>query len=38
MDGVGVAGGPIGVYRPEDWLTPPALRRAGCDNHISADR
>src|ERR1700720_144017 len=31
MDGVGVAGGPIGVYRPEDRLTPPALRRATCD-------
>jgi hypothetical protein len=31
MDGVGVAGGPIGVYRPEDRLTPPALRRAACD-------
>ena len=38
LDGVGVAGGPIGVYRPEDRLTPPALRRAACDNHISADR
>jgi hypothetical protein len=38
MDGVGVAGGPIGVYRPEDRLTPPALRRAACDYHISADR
>jgi hypothetical protein len=28
---VGVAGGPIGVHRPEDRLTPPALRRAACD-------
>jgi hypothetical protein len=28
---VGVAGGPIGVYRPEDRLTPPALRRAAGD-------
>ena len=26
-----MAGGPIGVYRPEDRLTPPALRRAACD-------
>ena len=31
-------GGPSGVYRPEDRLTPPALRRAACDNQISADR
>ena len=35
---VGEAGGPFGVYRPKDRLTPPALRRAACDNHISADR
>jgi hypothetical protein len=28
---VGVAGGPIGVYRPEDRLTPPAFRRAAGD-------
>jgi hypothetical protein len=28
---VGVAGGPIGVCRPEDRLTPPALRRAAGD-------
>jgi hypothetical protein len=31
MDGVGAAGGPIGVYRPEDRLTPPALRRGASD-------
>src|SRR3984885_16147345 len=34
LDGVGVAGGLIGVYRPEDRLTPPALRRAACESHL----
>jgi hypothetical protein len=28
---LGVAGGPIGVYRPDDRLTPPALRGAAGD-------
>jgi hypothetical protein len=36
LDRVEVAGRPIGVYRPEDRLTPPALRRATCD--ITAPR